>query len=92
MGYKLVKEKGRKFYIIKSKRKNKKYDVYDAKGNYFLSFGDKRYEHYQDKIGDYSHLDHMDKKRRANYRKRSAGIGFLDDTNSPNYWSRKYLW
>lgn len=92
MSSKTVIEDGKKFYIKVSTRKNKKYDVFKTDNSYLLSFGDTRYEQFNDKIGHYKNLNHNDEKRREAYRKRSAGIGFLNDTNSPNFWSRKYLW
>lgn len=78
-------------YTIKvSTRKNKKYDIY--KDNiYIVSFGDKRYEQYKDKLGYYKHLDHNDKKRKDAYRARHKN----DNINNPNfagYWSWNYLW
>ena len=63
-----------------------------------VNFGDKRYEHYHDKIGLYSHLDHNDKKRRANYRKRHSAILTKDGKKaisikySPAWFSYRYLW
>ena len=47
---------------FKSKAKNKKYSVY-VKGGKLIHFGDKRYGQYKDKIGLYSHLDHIMIKR-----------------------------
>ena len=36
-----------------------------------ISFGDKRYQQYEDKVlKKYSHLNHYDEKRRSNYRSR----------------------
>jgi hypothetical protein len=54
------------FLFKKSKRKDKKYDVF-KNNRYVVSFGDNRYEQYKDKIGIYKDLDHGDKKRRDNY-------------------------
>ena len=76
-------------YIIKpSTRKNKKYDVF-KKDKYITSFGDTRYEHYFDKVGYYSHLDHNDKERRKQYYQRH-------NKDYPKYsadwFSKKYLW
>lgn len=52
----------------KSRTKNKKYDVLYK--NLWISFGDKRYQHYEDKtpLKLYSHLDHKDERRSENYR------------------------
>ena len=77
-------------YIFKeSTRKNKKYDVFNTQGKYLLSFGDKRYQQYEDKIGLYSHLDHKDNKRRYNYYKR---FGIDSKEGTAKYFSHMYLW
>ena len=81
--------KGRFIFSAPSKRKNKKYDVYDKQNKYITSFGDKRYEQYKDKIGYYSHKDHNDKKRRDNYYSRH---GKTATPLSARYFSHKYLW
>ena len=79
-----------RYFIFKSsKQKNKKYDVYNENGNFITSFGDKRYQHYKDKIGLYSHLDHNDEKRRELYYKR---FGKTSEPLSAKYFSHKYLW
>ena len=81
---------------VKSDKKFKKYKVLTKNG--IIHFGDTRYQHYKDLIGDYKKLDHGDKKRQQNYCKRSAGIrdknGKLTKNNkeSSNYFSRRYLW
>jgi len=76
------------FLFRKSKRKNKKYDVF--KNNiYLLSFGDNRYQQYKDKIGIYRALDHNDKKRRDNY---YARHGKESRMGTAKYFSHKYLW
>lgn len=80
------------WHIQVSKRKNKKYDVFDDKNDYILSFGDTRYQQYHDKIGHYKHLDHHDKDRRKNYLARAKGIGHVDDPYSANHYSIEYLW
>jgi len=70
-----------------SNRLNKKYMVTLKNGNN-IHFGDPRYEDY---------LTHLDRKRRAQYRKRASKIkdkhGNLTykDTNSPNFWSYHLL-
>jgi len=83
-----------------STRKNKKYDVYY--NNRWISFGDNRYEHYKtSKLIPTSlriYPEHLDKQRRANYRRRASKIvnkyGKLTykDKNSSNYWAYKLLW
>ena len=83
---------GNKFYVLKSKRKFKKYDVFDSNKDYILSFGDKRYEHFKDLIGSYSNLDHGDEKRRERYLKRAKGINKANDPYTANFWSVNFLW
>lgn len=67
-------------------------------GDKRVNFGDKRYQQYHDKIGSYSHLDHNDKQRRANYRKRHTAITNKSGARatsvkySPAWFSLKYLW
>lgn len=80
----------------KSTRKGKKLMTrVDGK---LVHFGDSSLEHFKDKTGIWSSLDHGDKKRRQNYLTRSAGIknkaGKLtkDLPSSPNYHSRRILW
>ena len=85
-------EKG--FFIKKSSRKHKKYDIYvkdENKYKYLLSFGDSRYEQYKDStpLKEYKNKNHSDEKRRANYYKRH---GFTVDKTSAKYFSNKYLW
>ena len=80
-----------KGYKIKvSTRQNKKYDVYKD-DKYITSFGDKRYQHYHDKIGHFRHLDHNNNKRRQLYRIRHKGDN-INDPNYAGYWSWNYLW
>ena len=77
--------------IVKvSTRKHKKYDVYKD-GKYLLSFGDQRYEHYHDKFGHYSHMDHNDEVRREKFRARFGGKDY-NDPSGALYWSWHYLW
>ena len=54
-----------------STKKNKKYDVF-KNDKYITSFGDKKYQHYEDitPLKFYKNLNHLDKKRRLNYYKR----------------------
>ena len=81
-----------------SHTKGKKYDAFH--NNKWIPFGDSRYQHYYDSTGLYhwSHLDHLDNKRRINYRKRHSKIltkynnpAYLDP-DQPAYWSWNYLW
>lgn len=58
--------KGYKIFV--SDKPNKKY--YAMVGNRKVYFGDTNYEHYYDKIGYWSHLNHLDKERRRRYKAR----------------------
>lgn len=75
-----------------SNKKNKKYDaIMDNNGRIkLISFGDKRYEHYFDKLGHYSHLNHNDKERRRLYRLRHQNDNL--DEYSPGFFSWHILW
>jgi cyclopropane fatty-acyl-phospholipid synthase-like methyltransferase len=85
---------------FKSKAKNKKYSVYIIKDDNIklIHFGDTRYQHFFDKIGEYPELNHLDQDRRNRYLKRSMKIrnakGELTahDITSANYWSINFLW
>ena len=69
-----------------------------------VSFGAKGYQHYHDSVpksmggGKYSHLDHGDTKRRANYRRRHAAITLKSGAAaykvkySPAWFSYYLLW
>ena len=74
----------------KSTRINKKYDVF-KNGKYLVSFGDSRYEQYEDKtpLKLYSSKSHYDKKRKDAYYKRH---GKKADFESAKWFSHKYLW
>jgi hypothetical protein len=82
-----------------SDRKDKKYSVITPSGKK-IHFGNKNYHHYKDSsgLGIYSHLDHLDKKRRASYRARHKAILKKDgkpaylDKEQPAYYSYKFLW
>jgi hypothetical protein len=52
---------------MQNRRQKKNDAVIDGKT---YSFGDKRHEQYHNKISYYKNLNHDDKQRRANYRKR----------------------
>jgi len=75
-------------FVAPSTRKNKKYDAYVAGKKY--SFGDTRYQHFHDKIGYYSDLDHLDSSRRASYISRHQNDNL--SSYSPGYFSMYYLW
>ena len=74
-----------------SKAKHKKYSVYVLKDGKRkkIHFGDTRYQHYRDKLGRFSHLDHHDTGRRKRYYQR---FGAAQDKNSAKYWSHNILW
>ncbi len=54
------------------------------------SFGDRRYEQYNDKIGYYKDYNHYDKQRGANYNARHKHDKL--NTYSSAYISMRYLW
>jgi hypothetical protein len=76
-----------------SKIENKKYDIFkdDKK---ILSFGDRRYNHYKDRIGYYKHLDTLNKERRRLYRIRhKLDKGVVNNSPLyPGYFSWHFLW
>lgn len=57
-----------------------------------VPFGDQRYEQYKDStgLGLYSEKNHLDKKRRKNYRARHQHDNLKDW--SSGYFSWKFLW
>jgi len=88
-------QKKYKNYILKffiSQRRYKKYRVDIYLNNKFVKsvhFGDRRYEHYEDKIGFYSDLDHNDMERlQAYYKRHKKPYKPL----SPSFFSSTYLW
>lgn len=78
----------------KSHTKGKKYDAIvltDTGKEKRVPFGAIGYQQYKDKaLGLYSKLDHLDKKRRDNYRNRHRGENLKKF--SPGYFAWKYLW
>lgn len=79
--------------VLKSTRKNKKYDVFKNE-KYILSFGALGMKHFKDKIGLYKNLDHNDEQRKLNFKSRFRKL-FEKNKNNPEsaiYWSWKYLW
>jgi len=86
--------------IVRFERSNVKHKKYTAviqnKKNdktYKISFGDKRYQHYNDStgLGLFSHLDHNDKARRALFRLRHR-VNYNKNEYSPAYFSWNFLW
>ena len=55
----------------------------DGKIVEIVYFGAKNYEQYKDLLGFYKNLDHGDKNRRMNYRKRHSKI--LNKEGKPSY-------
>lgn len=78
--------KGYPIYL--SERSNKKY--YAIVDGYKIHFGDTRYEHYYDKIGHYSHLNHNDKNRRKRYKQRHEKDRHLK--GSAGWFADQILW
>lgn len=87
------------FYDRRITPKNKKYSVYVKENNKptLIHFGDSNYQHYFDKIGNWSSLNHLDPVRRKSYLARAkkiknhSGLAYKDK-NSANYYAVKYLW
>ena len=84
-----------KYNYEKSTKKNKK--LMTTVNNKVIHFGQLPYEHFKDKTGIWSKLDHGDKKRQTAYLNRSSGHkrnGKIskDDPTSPNYHARRILW
>jgi len=86
-------DKKKLYKPFKSKAKNKKYSVYVMKDGKkrIIHFGDKRYQHFKDRIGLYKNLDHNDKNRRRLYYIRHKEKD-IKDKSRPKYWSHKILW
>lgn len=86
-----------KYIFQKSTRKGKKLMVVVKNGSN-IHFGDKYSEHYRDKTGFYSDLNHNDKQRRTSFRKRMEGIKLkdgsraIDNKMQPAFYSYHYLW
>jgi hypothetical protein len=55
-----------------------------------VPFGMKGMEHFKDKLGHYSHLDHGDEKRRHNWKRRHGKN--IDYKFSSAYWASNILW
>jgi len=78
--------KGYNIYV--SNKYPKKY--YALVGNKKVYFGDVRYEHYYDKMGYYSNLNHLNKERRRLYRLRHKATH--NKIGSPSWFSWYILW
>ena len=87
---------GKYIFVAPSTRKNKKYDVYNAKtGAKIASFGAIKtdgtpYQQFKDVVGHYSKYDHGEPARRKRYRVRHAGENEV--VESAGWFAWKYLW
>lgn len=75
-----------------SPRKEKKYAVYvrDGRGGKrLIHFGSREHQHFRDKIGAFSHLDHGDPERRKRYYQRH---GQARSKDTAKWWSHHILW
>lgn len=94
---KVVEHNNRRFLITESKKKTKKYDVYENLENeikFVLSFGSRKHQHYIDLIGLYRDGDHVDRKRLKAFDDRFEKLikKNIDNPNSAMFWSKRYLW
>ena len=85
-------------YIKVSNRGDAKYSVRTPMGK-LIHFGNKNYEQYFDSaLGKYSHLNHLDKSRRASYKARHKVIKTKDgkfaymSPEQPSFYSMYFLW
>lgn len=91
-------------FSLPSEKSKKKYraEIFNKNGIKIktIQFGQKGFQHYQDKtpLKAYSHLDHLDQKRRMNYRKRHSKIltkdgkpAYLNPLQS-SFYSWHFLW
>lgn len=89
--------------FIKSPKKSKKYRAILPNGSK-VDFGSSSFQHFKDSVpksqggGIWSHMDHNDKERRKNYRKRHSAIRLKDGSRaidkiySPAFFSYYLLW
>jgi hypothetical protein len=79
--------------VKKSTRENKKYDVFKD-GKFIVSFGASGMQHYKDKIGLWSNLDHNDEDRLKSFRNRFKKLYEMNKNNKSSgiYWSWRFLW
>lgn len=83
---------GYKKYRVVLYRSNKDYK--ENKKWKTVTFGDSRYEQYKDStpLKLYADQNHLDKKRRDNYRARHGARGYQEVKYSPAWFSWNYLW
>lgn len=87
--YQFTKKLNGFIFKAPSRRKNKKYDVFTLDNKYIVSFGDRRYQQFKDRISYYKSLDHGDMRRKAFYYDRH---GYYAKPLSARYFSHNYLW
>lgn len=73
--------------FVSNAQYKKYYAVVDGRR---VNFGDKRYEHYHDKMGHYARLDHWDKERRRAYKTRHEKDRHTRGT--AGWFADKILW
>lgn len=73
--------------FVSNARYKKYYAIVDGRR---VNFGDKRYEHYHDKMGYYANLDHWDKERRRAYKMRHEKDRHTRGT--AGWFADKILW
>ena len=77
------------FVFERSKNPLKKYTVYDKNGKKITDFGARGYQHYYDRIGVYSSLNHLDEERKRRY---YARHGKRAKRLSAKWFSHRFLW
>jgi len=80
------------FVFKRSNRKNKKYAVQVDGQNKWIHFGHTSYEQYKDStpLKLYSHLNHSDEERRANYKRRHDAT--RHKKYSASWFADRFLW
>ena len=96
---KVIYNQGDKLEFQKANPKTKKkYEVaitfkdHPSKKPKTVRFGSIEHEHYKDRIGFFSHLDHNDDQRRKLFYTRFKGLMKKSKKYSPMYFSAKFLW
>jgi hypothetical protein len=78
-------------FVAPSKTQFKKYDVYNIKTDKKIaSFGDKRYNHYHDRISHYSYLDTHNEARKKLYKMRHEKD--RHNYQSAGWFADRFLW
>tara|TARA_R110000868_G_scaffold175436_1_gene412475 strand:+ start:94 stop:360 length:267 start_codon:yes stop_codon:yes gene_type:complete len=78
-------------FVAPSNTEHKKYDVYDVKTDKKItSFGDRRYNHFNDKIGYYDHLNTNDIARRKLFKTRHEKNRHV--YQSAAWFADRFLW